>query len=107
LAEPPKSLYINILFHQPVKLSNESGVAFTICGAEGDFQPAKAELVNGGIEISSPNVTKPVAVRYGWFNYFVPTLYNQEGLAASPFRTDTFPLESEHNLTIKGSSSEN
>lgn len=34
---------------------------------------------------AAPN---PVAVRYGWANSPRCNLYNQEGLPASPFRTD-------------------
>jgi sialate O-acetylesterase len=32
-----------------------------------------------------------VAVRYGWANYPVVNLWNNDGLPASPFRTDDFP----------------
>ena len=41
------------------------------------------------------SVAEPVAVRYGWADNPECTLYNQAGLPASPFRTDTWPLESE------------
>ena len=44
--------------------------------------------------VSSDNVAKPLAVRYAWA--MNPSrrnlLYNKEGLPASPFRTDTWPL---------------
>jgi sialate O-acetylesterase len=44
--------------------------------------------------VSSDKVSKPVAVRYGWVNFAKPTLNftNKEGLPATPFRTDDFPL---------------
>ena len=35
---------------------------------------------------------KPVAVRYGWAAYPVVNLWNKDGLPASPFRTDDFPI---------------
>lgn len=35
-----------------------------------------------------PKVKNPQAVRYGWSNNPNVNLYNQEGLPASPFRTD-------------------
>jgi len=42
--------------------------------------------------VSTPEVEKPVAVRYGWADYPVVNLFNHEGLPASPFRTDDFPM---------------
>ena len=40
---------------------------------------------------SSPQVSKPVAVRFGWKNYPEVNLFNKSGLPAVPFRTDDFP----------------
>ena len=65
--------------------------AFEICGADGKYVPAKAELIGGKIVVSSESVAKPEYVRYGWKKWFIPTLFNAEGLPASPFRTDSFP----------------
>jgi sialate O-acetylesterase len=47
------------------------------------------------IIVSSPEVKKPVAVRYGWADFPVVNLWNKEGLPASPFRTDHFPMITE------------
>jgi sialate O-acetylesterase len=44
------------------------------------------------VEVWSPQVPRPVAVRYGWADCPVVNLWNREGLPASPFRTDDFPL---------------
>ena len=41
--------------------------------------------------VSSPQVKRPVAVRYGWADNPEVNLYNGAGLPASPFRTDDFP----------------
>ena len=38
-------------------------------------------------------VTNPVAVRSGWANVPEVNLYNQEGLPASPFRTDDWKTQ--------------
>ena len=38
------------------------------------------------------SASKPVAVRYGWADFPVVNLWNKEGLPASPFRTDDFPM---------------
>jgi len=36
----------------------------------------------------SDQVPNPIAVRYAWENNPICNLYNEEGLPASPFRTD-------------------
>jgi len=40
------------------------------------------------VVVSSPEVLKPAAVRYGWANVPEGNLFNHVGLPASPFRTD-------------------
>src|SRR5262249_26051182 len=65
---------------------------FTICGEDHKFVNADAQIVEDKVQVSSPQVAKPVAVRFGWANYPVVNLWNKDGLPASPFRTDDFPL---------------
>lgn len=66
---------------------------FAICGADRKFYWALAEIQpDNSITVWSPNVPEPVAVRYGWSDYPVVNLWNREGLPASPFRTDNFPM---------------
>ena len=65
---------------------------FAICGADKKFVWAKAEIKGDTIVVSSPDVMKPVAVRFGWADYPVVNLWNKDGLMASPFRTDDFPM---------------
>ena len=60
---------------------------FAVCGEDKKFAWAKAEIHGDKIFLSSPEVSKPLAVRYGWADYPVVNLFNQEGLPASPFRT--------------------
>jgi sialate O-acetylesterase len=62
---------------------------FTIAGADGKFVPADATIRGNTVEVSSPSVRQPVAVRYGWANSPEVNLFNQEGLPAVPFRTDS------------------
>lgn len=62
---------------------------FTIAGADGKFVPADAAVRGNTVEVSSPSVRQPVAVRYGWANAPEVNLFNQEGLPAVPFRTDS------------------
>jgi sialate O-acetylesterase len=42
--------------------------------------------------VRSPLAPEPVAVRYGWTDYPIVNLFNREGLPATPFRTDDFPM---------------
>jgi sialate O-acetylesterase len=65
---------------------------FTIAGADNKFVKAEAEIRDDHIEVSSKDVDKPVAVRFGWVNFPVVNLFNKEGLPATPFRTDELPL---------------
>jgi sialate O-acetylesterase len=64
---------------------------FTIAGADQKFHPATAEIRGDKVVVSSPEVSQPVAVRYGWADYPVVNLANRAGLLASPFATDDFP----------------
>lgn len=71
---------------------------FTIAGADKQFVPADAEIEGDTVVVTSDQVAKPVAVRYGWSNVPDVNLYNQEGLPASPFRTDV-PLTDPSGIT--------
>ncbi|HTJ79908.1 MAG TPA: sialate O-acetylesterase [Rariglobus sp.] len=61
---------------------------FGIAGEDKKFVWADAVIKGNYIEVSSPEVPHPVAVRYGWADNPQINLYNKEGLPASPFRTD-------------------
>lgn len=65
---------------------------FTIAGEDMKFYNATAKIGGNKIVVTSPNVPKPVAVRYGWAYCPVVNLYNANGLPASPFRTDDFQM---------------
>lgn len=65
---------------------------FAVCGADRKFVWANAEIVGDTVVVSSPQVAQPVAVRYGWADCPVVNLWNKDGLPASPFRTDDFPM---------------
>lgn len=68
--------------------------AFAIAGEDRQWRWADAEMTDGKVVVSSQEVPRPVAVRYAWA--MNPSqrnlLYNKEGLPASPFRTDDWPL---------------
>jgi len=63
-------------------------VGFSIAGEDRKFVWADAKIDGETVVVSSPEVTKPVAVRYGWANNPDCSLYNKADLPASPFRTD-------------------
>jgi sialate O-acetylesterase len=64
---------------------------FRIAGADQKFVEATARIDGDSVVVSSPDVLKPVAVRYAWDNYPVGcNLYNTAGLPAAPFRTDSW-----------------
>ncbi len=66
---------------------------FAVCGEDHKWVWAKAEIQkNNTVAVSSSEVSKPVAVRYGWADFPVVNLWNKDGLPATPFRTDEFAL---------------
>jgi len=60
---------------------------FSIAGEDGKFVDAQAEIDGSSVVVSSPQVARPTAVRFGWHQEAEPNFGNQEGLPASPFRT--------------------
>jgi sialate O-acetylesterase len=64
---------------------------FAIAGADHKFFWAEARIEGNTVVLSSKDVAKPVAVRYGWADNPVVNLYNGANLPASPFRTDDWP----------------
>lgn len=87
-----------------INFSNGSGLksrdggdlkGFIICGEDKVWKPATAKIVEGrpSLNVSSPEVKSPVAVRYAWASWCPEAnLVNKDGLPASCFRTDKFDL---------------
>ena len=61
---------------------------FEICGADEKYFPATATIVKDKVIVESTNVANPTAVRMGWNTTPNVNLYNNNGLCASPFRTN-------------------
>lgn len=61
---------------------------FTIAGPDRVFYPAEAMVQNGKIIVFSPEVSIPLATRYGWADNPDCNLYGENGLPVAPFRTD-------------------
>jgi len=65
---------------------------FTMAGEDHKFHFARASIVGDKVAVSSSEVSKPVAVRFGWADCPVVNLFSKDGLPACPFRTDDFPI---------------
>lgn len=63
---------------------------FEVAGDDKVFYPAQARVdaKRGLLVMYSDNVAKPVAVRYGYKDFVVGSLYDVFGLPAHPFRSD-------------------
>lgn len=65
---------------------------FAVAGEDQKFYWADAKIEGSQVVVSSSEVAKPVAVRYGWASNPVLNLVNKEGLPASPFRSDDWKM---------------
>jgi len=78
--------------HGPAKDDIEGKLKrFAIAGEDKHWVWADAVIDGATVVVSSPVVLRPVAVRYAYsMNPDGCNLYNQDGLPASPFRTDSW-----------------
>ncbi|MRT93815.1 sialate O-acetylesterase [Ancylomarina sp. 16SWW S1-10-2] len=74
----------------PTVAVDESLKFFEIAGEDDIWKSADAKIISSNrIEVSSPEVEKPISVRYGWSsNPTGANLYNKEGLPASVFTSE-------------------
>jgi sialate O-acetylesterase len=72
--------------------AGESLTAFAVAGEDRRFGWAEARIEGDEVVVWSPQVARPVAVRYAFGNNPAASLYNSEGLPAGSFRTDDWPL---------------
>ena len=67
-------------------------LGFAIAAADRKFVWADAKIVEGDrVEVSSSQVSDPVAVRYAWADNPVCNMFDGIGLPLTPFRTDDWP----------------
>jgi sialate O-acetylesterase len=72
--------------------NGETLQGFIIAGNDRKFEKATAWIEGNAVVVWNELVKVPVAVRYAWAdNPQGCNLYNEEGLPASPFRTDDWP----------------
>jgi sialate O-acetylesterase len=62
--------------------------SFELAGADRIFHPATALIDGETVVVRSPQVPRPVAVRYAWSDAQEANLRNGAGLPAAPFRSD-------------------
>lgn len=83
---------IRLFFSNPkggIQSRNEEELTgFSIAGPDHIFYDAIAHIEGNSIIVRSTNVSRPVSVRYAWANNPTNNLVNNDGLPASPFRTD-------------------
>lgn len=76
--------YVDQLIYKP-----EVGTAeFLIAGEDKEFKKAKVEIDGNKLILSHPEVSNPAVARYAWSNTDSATLFDENGLPASSFRTD-------------------
>jgi sialate O-acetylesterase len=61
---------------------------FSIAGQDKNFLEAQAKIDGDQVVVWADGVSEPAAVRFAWNQEAEPNLSNEEGLPASPFRTD-------------------
>jgi len=77
-------------------LTSKSGEPreFYIAGEDKNFVPATAKIIGNTVVVSSKQVKKPVAVRFGFSNTAMPNLYGkQSNLPVNLFRTDNWLVD--------------
>jgi sialate O-acetylesterase len=60
---------------------------FEVAGSDQMFSPASAQIEGTTVVARNPAVPRPVYLRYAWAASPTITLFNQEGLPASPFNS--------------------
>jgi sialate O-acetylesterase len=70
---------------------------FVIAGEDRVFVPAQARIDKSTVVVKSNAVLKPQAVRYAWEDSPSATLLGSGDLVAWPFRSDDWPIFSQHH----------
>ncbi len=84
----PENGRLRLFFdHAECGLEARDEGGFEICGTDGVWHPAQAQINEDTILVQSQDVPHPVAARYGWRNYTAVTVFAKNGLPLAPFRT--------------------
>lgn len=93
LQEEEGRLRMTFRFSEGLKAADGGKVkGFAIASEDRKFVWADAEIQGDHVVLSSPQVPKPVAIRYDWADNPEGNLINAVGLPATPFRTDDWPM---------------
>ncbi|MHB1158598.1 MAG: sialate O-acetylesterase [Phycisphaerales bacterium] len=74
-----------------LKCKGDKLTGFVVAGEDQKWYWADATIDGHTVVVKSPDVAKPLAVRYGWANNPAMSLYNGKLLPAPPFRSDDWP----------------
>ena len=83
--------YANLYFKNTgsgLKISDEDKSWFEIAGEDKIYYESDANVYNNFLQLSSNYVQNPKFVRYAWSDTAKATLFNIEGLPASPFSSE-------------------
>lgn len=95
---------IIVTFDNAKDLNFNNGVAqgFEICGPNGAFVSAEAEIINKNqVRIFNPEIKEPFSARYAWFNWGPVSLANSEGLPAAPFALTKSPTTIHSRISVR------
>jgi sialate O-acetylesterase len=83
----PEGSAMRVWFDHAKGLRSKAGAVpgFEVAGSDGKFSPATATIEGTTVVVTSPSVSEPVFVRYGWANSPQCDLFNGDELPASPF----------------------
>lgn len=74
-----------------LEVKGDKLIGFTIAGEDKVWHNADAKIEGETVVVTCGEVSKPVAVRFGWANFPIVNFWNKDGLPATPFRTDNWP----------------
>ncbi|WP_394203345.1 sialate O-acetylesterase [Marinagarivorans algicola] len=83
------SIQLTFKANTPLVMKGDTLKGFEIAGQDGRYYRAQARITGDKtVSISSPNVLKPLFVRYAWADNSSANLYDGYRLPAVPFRSD-------------------
>ena len=97
-----KKGHLEVLFSEADGLTTRDGKApdyFEIVGEDGHFKPVQARIKGNRVILRSPEVSRPVAMRFAWHKLATPNLMNAAGLPAVAFRAGDAPEPKLPDLT--------
>lgn len=77
---------VRLSFDHADRFTLRDGGSFEVAGADGRFQPTEASVSGTDVVLRCASPWDVKTVRYAWGNAPKATLFNGEGLPASPFR---------------------